>query len=95
MAEGLEKLYYMIKATNTSKEEGHSAIPGKTKSCRESNGPRKKLSKVYQKIVELKKNEIDSKQQRIQEAVREKIRERARENICKTNEKFQGQTLYT
>lgn len=47
MAEGLEKLYYMIKATNTSKEEGHSAIPGKTKSCRESNGPRKKLSKVY------------------------------------------------
>lgn len=46
MAEGLEKLYYMIKATNTSKEE-HSAIPGKRKSCRESNGPRKKLSKVY------------------------------------------------
>lgn len=27
MAEGLEKLYYMIKATNTGKEE-HSAIPG-------------------------------------------------------------------
>ena len=69
MAEGLEKLYYMIKATNTSKEE-HSAIPGKTKSCRESNGPRKRLSKVYQEIIELKKNEIDSKQQRIREAER-------------------------
>lgn len=51
----------MIKAGNTSNREGHPETPGKTKSCRENNVPKKKLSKLDQKISEPKKNETDSK----------------------------------